>query len=486
MSVGISTSEHGEAIDLMTVVKAAQAISGQIVLEQLIGRLMKIVLENAGAQRCVLLLERSGRLVVEAEQVAGQQPALCRLGVLAEAEPHLAQAIILYVERTRESVALRDAAAEGAFTQDPYIVESRARSILCAPLLNQGKRIALLYLENNLTIGAFTENRVEVLRLLSAQAVLSIQNAILFESLEDYSRTLEQKVEERTGELREKNAALADTLEQLRATQQQLVTQEKLASLGALTAGIAHELKNPLNFVTNFAELAGGLVDEVLESLDAGGALSRDVLSDVHESMDMLRSNVVKIGEHGRRANDIINGMLLHSRHVASPREPIEINTVIAQSLDYAVQGLRARDPSFGVRVHAEYDRTIGQIDAVAMDLHRVVINLINNAAYAIAQKRRGAARDYVPAIAVRTVDLGPRMEIRIRDNGTGISRDIVGSIWNPFFTTKPAGDGTGLGLSISYDIVTQGHQGEIRVESTPGESTEFIITLPKPPRSAA
>jgi predicted ATPase/signal transduction histidine kinase/tRNA A-37 threonylcarbamoyl transferase component Bud32 len=467
----VSTISTTGAIDLAAVMKAAQAISGEIVLERLIDRLMKITLASAGAQRGVLLLDQQGELVVRDEQVIDEQPALCRRGARFQDEPHLPQAILTYVARTGEAVVVNDAGAPGPFAADPYLVAGRAKSILCVPLLHQGKRLAVVYLENGLTAGAFTESRLTVLRMLGAQAVLSIQNAVLFESVEEYSRTLEQKVEARTAELR--------------ATQKQLVTQEKLASLGGLTAGIAHELKNPLNFINNFAQSSAELLDDVQRRLD-DGALQPDTLDEVRSSVDMLSQNAEKIAHHGKRADDIINGMLLHSRHASSPRRREDLNAIVAKSVEWALQTLRARDPGLSLAIRADYDPSAGAVELVAPDLNRVIVNLINNAAYATAQKKRKApAAGYAPAIVVLTRDLGTRVEVRIGDNGTGVPGAILDKIFHPFFTTKPSGEGTGLGLSISHDIVTQGHQGELRVESVDGESAEFVITLPRRAASA-
>jgi signal transduction histidine kinase len=273
---------------------------------------------------------------------------------------------------------------------------------------------------------------------------------------------------------------LAEALRQLKATQEQLIVQEKLASLGALTAGIAHEIKNPLNFITNFAQLCEGLVEE-LEADLAGlnDRLEPAAQANLHELMADLRQNVAKINEHGQRADSIVRGMLLHSRGQPGQRQPTDLNALLAEYVNLAYHGLRAKDSSFNVALEKDYDPSIGQISVVPQDLSRVFLNIANNACYAANERKKSAGPDFIPTVRVSTKNLGDRVEVRIRDNGPGIPLDIQKRLFTPFFTTKPPGSGTGLGLSISYDIVVKGHQGEIRVESEPGNHTEFIITLP-------
>ena len=495
LGVESTTGSGGEAIDLATVMKAARAISGEIVLERLSSTLMRILLENAGAQRGFLILEREGQLVVAVEHTIDQADVITRDATPLDQEPRLAAAIVKYVSRTRESVVLRDAAREGRFTADPYITSARPKSVLCAPLIDRGAVTAIVYLENNLIAGAFTASRLDVLRLLLSQAALSLHNARLFadlaktsrslrtsnDLLEEYSRTLEQKVDERTRELSLKNAELGSTLTQLRDTQQQLVMQEKLASLGALTAGIAHEMKNPLNFIINFAELSSGLVSELDEGLSQlDGEASPDAVEEIQETLALLRQNVAKIGEHGVRANHIVNGMLLHSRAGGDKHEPADLNAALAEGLELAYHGYRGKLPGFHLKIENECDPSVGSVEIAVQDMVRVFINVINNACYAMQEKQRSAGPGFVPTLGIRTRGDTSQVEVRIRDNGTGIQDAIVGKVFNPFFTTKPPGEGTGLGLSICYDTVVQGHRGSMQVHTAAGEYTEFVITLPR------
>jgi signal transduction histidine kinase len=258
------------------------------------------------------------------------------------------------------------------------------------------------------------------------------------------------------------------------------VTQEKLASLGALTAGIAHEIKNPLNFVNNFAELTTGLADDIQQSLATQRArLEAHVLADLDESLGVLRHNVVKINEHGRRANGIIDAMLMHARDTAGTREPADLNAVLAESISLAHHGLRGRSADFDLLVDASYDPSLGPVEMASGEVSRAFINVITNACYAMQQKRRAQGPGYQPRLEVSTKSRGDRVEVRVRDNGTGVPRAILAKVYNPFFTTKPPGEGTGLGLSISHDIVVGAHQGTMTLESVEGDYAEMIIELP-------
>ncbi|MHC5537347.1 sensor histidine kinase [Singulisphaera rosea] len=280
---------------------------------------------------------------------------------------------------------------------------------------------------------------------------------------------------------RRKTEELERALEQLRSTQDQLVIHEKLASLGTLTAGIAHEIKNPLNFVTNFAQVVVDLVGELREQLDPGKESPDRVKPDEVEGLlDSLQECAEKIDEHGKRADAIVRGMLMHARGRTGERQEYDLNALVAQSVNLAYHSLRGLDPTFNVAVETAYDPAIGRVTVIPQDLSRVFLNVVHNACFAAFEAHKSRPCDVEPTVRVQTRDLGSHAEVRIRDNGQGIPEAIRDKIFNPFFTTKPSGVGTGLGLSISYDIVVQGHQGEIRVESEEGEFAEFIVTLPR------
>lgn len=299
--------------------------------------------------------------------------------------------------------------------------------------------------------------------------------------MRDYNVTLEREVAERTLELQRKTDDLAKALHNLNATQDQLILNEKMASLGALTAGIAHEIKNPLNFVNNFADVSGELVHELsAEIKKLREAPATADFAEIEELLGDIEGNVKKILEHGRRADSIVRSMLLHSRGVSGQRGQTDINKLLDEYVHLTYHGMRAQDNTFNIEFDLHYDETIGQIEVVPQDISRVFLNILNNACYAAGERTRQKAPGYKPVLTVRTKDLGDSVEIRIRDNGTGIPEEIQRDVFNPFFTTKPAGKGTGLGLSISYDIVVKEHHGELSYESKPGEYTEFVIVLPK------
>jgi signal transduction histidine kinase len=278
-----------------------------------------------------------------------------------------------------------------------------------------------------------------------------------------------------------KTEELERTLEQLKRTQDQLVVSEKLASLGELTAGIAHEIRNPLNFVTNFAQLSGDLMDELRAELDAQkGRLDAAARDNVQELLTNLQMNVAKIEEHGRRADSIVSSMLMHSRGQPGQWQPTDLNALLDQYVKLAYHGLRARDASFTIHLDTDYDPGVGRVNVIPQDLSRVFLNIANNACYAAYARKHAEGDAFTPEVRAATRDLGDEVEIRIRDNGNGVPEPIRDQIFIPFFTTKPAGMGSGLGLSISYDIVVRQHGGEIRLESEEGKYAEFIVTLPR------
>jgi len=485
-----STGASSGVLDMLSVLKATQAISGEIDLEKLLAKMITIVIENAGAQRGCFLIESEGEWLIEAEGFADQSaPRVLQSQPLGKT---VAAGIVHYVSRIRETVVLGDAAHEGRFTNDAYVQQHRSRSLLCKPVIKQNDLIGILYLENDLSTNVFVPGRIEALEILSAQIAVSLENAQLYKRLEQYNRTLEENVQLRTAELQDKNAELTQTLQRLRETQNQLVTQEKLASLGQLTAGIAHEIKNPLNFVNNFAALSIDLTKELreeIEKIEGGGLkiedggswiVDRESLANMKEILETLAQNAEKINHHGRRADGIVRSMMQHARGGSGQREPTDINQLLDDAVNLVYHGMRANDTSFNIKIEKDYDETIGKLEVVPQDLSRVFLNLISNACYAGNEKMKATRDSFSPTLSVRTQNLGDKIEIRIRDNGNGIPAEIREKIFNPFFTTKPAGQGTGLGLSISHDIIVQQHRGEIKVETEEGKFTEFVVRLPK------
>ena len=272
-------------------------------------------------------------------------------------------------------------------------------------------------------------------------------------------------------------AKAEESLQELKAAQSQLVQQEKMASLGELTAGIAHEIQNPLNFVNNFSEVNTELIDEMQQELKAGNS------NEVINISNNIKENQEKINHHGKRADAIVKGMLQHSRSSSGVNEPTNINALADEYLRLAYHGLRAKDKSFNATMKTDYDKTIGTIDIIPQDIGRVILNLITNAFYAVTEKKKLAGESYEPVVSVSTKKINNksdsyRIEIRVRDNGNGIPQKILDKIFQPFFTTRPTGQGTGLGLSLSYDII-KAHGGELKVETKEGEGSDFIVLLP-------
>jgi signal transduction histidine kinase len=264
-----------------------------------------------------------------------------------------------------------------------------------------------------------------------------------------------------------------DALTELQATQKQLVQSEKMASLGELTAGIAHEIQNPLNFVNNFSDVSNELLEEMKTELEKGN--TKDVIAIV----DDVKQNLEKILHHGKRADAIVKGMLQHSRTSSSQKELTDINALADEYLRLAYHGLRAKDKSFNAKFITDFDNNVGKINIIPQEIGRVILNLINNAFYAVSEKQKRSNGQFEPTVSVSTRKMADKVVIAVTDNGNGIPQKNLDKIFQPFFTTKPTGQGTGLGLSLAYDIITKGHNGEMKVETQEGEGSKFIVIIP-------
>jgi signal transduction histidine kinase len=334
------------------------------------------------------------------------------------------------------------------------------RAVLAVPLMRDGAVEGVLLLGRP-GPGPFSQRQIDLVQTFADQAVIAIENVRLFE-----------QVQERTKEL-------SLSLEDLRTAQDRLVQTEKLASLGQLTAGIAHEIKNPLNFVNNFSALSAELVDELNDVLKPTG-LDKRVREEIDELTHMLKGNLEKVVQHGKRADSIVKNMLLHSREGSGEHRPADINAIVEESLNLAYHGARAEKSGFNITLKRELDPAAGMIDLYPQEITRVFLNLISNGFYAATKRKEAGDEGFEPTLSASTKNLGNKVEIRIRDNGTGIPAEVKEKMFNPFFTTKPAGEGTGLGLSMSHDIIVKQHGGKIDVDTEPGAFTEFIITLPR------
>ena len=335
------------------------------------------------------------------------------------------------------------------------------RTVLAVPMLREGIPLGVLTLTRS-DVRPFTDKQIELVTTFADQAAIAIENVRLFDSVE--ARTRE----------------LAASLENLRTTQDRLVQTEKLASLGQLTAGIAHEIKNPLNFVNNFSGVSVELIDELQDILNRI-SIDHKVRTEMKELTDTLRGNLDKVVQHGKRADAIVKNMLLHSREGSGEHGPVDINAIVEESLNLAYHGARAEKQGFNITLEKSFDPTAGEADVFPQEITRVLLNLISNGFYA-ATKRKTETNggNYEPTLSAATKNLGDSVEIRIRDNGTGIPPEVKEKMFNPFFTTKPAGEGTGLGLSISHDIIVKQHAGSIEVDTQLGEFTEMRIVLPR------
>jgi GAF domain-containing protein len=337
---------------------------------------------------------------------------------------------------------------------------TNVRTVLSVPLLRENESIGSIVLRRT-DVRPFSDKQIALLQTFADQAVIAIGNVRLFE-----------EVQARTKEL-------AASLDDLRTAQDRLVQTQKLASLGQLTAGIAHEIKNPLNFVNNFSAVSAELTDE-LNDLLKSATLSEKLREEVDELTRLLKDNLEKVVQHGKRADSIVKNMLLHSREGSGEHRPADINALLDESLNLAYHGARAEKPQFNVTLQRDFDEMAGTIDVFPQEITRVFLNLISNGFYAVTRRKMEIGSGFDPILRATTRDLGDAVEIRIRDNGTGIPAEVKEKMFNPFFTTKPAGEGTGLGLSMSHDIIVKQHGGTIDVETAPGQFTEFTIVLPR------
>jgi two-component system NtrC family sensor kinase len=361
----------------------------------------------------------------------------------------------------RKPVHIPDCLADPGYSASAYQAAGQYRTLLGVPLLREGVPIGVIAMMRA-AVRPFSDRQIELVATFADQAVIAIRNAQLFEQLQERSRQLSQ------------------SLDELRAAQARLVQTEKLASLGQLTAGIAHEIKNPLNFVNNFSALSVELTDELNGVLNQA-ELADGVRAEVGELTELLKGNLAKVVQHGKRADSIVKNMLLHSREGFGERRSADINALVGESLRLAYQGARAERIGLDITLKHDLDPEAGTVELYPQEITRALLNLISNGVYAATRRKVDAGNaSFEPVLSAATRKLGDTIEIRIRDNGAGISSEVRDEMFNPFFTTKPTGEGTGLGLSIAHDIIVKQHGGTIDVETEPGVFTEFIITLPR------
>ena len=454
------TDELGRSVgELRALGEVSQAVNSTLDLETVLSTIVAQAVQLSGTEAGAIYvfddLQREFRLraTFGMDQELIEALTHQRIGL---DEPNVVQALA-----QGEPVQVADLREGAPSAASEVIQRAGFRALLVAPLL-RGEEIVGMLVVRRRTPGTFPQNTVDLIKTFAAQSAVAIQNARLFDSVE--ARTRE----------------LAKSLEDLRTAQDRLVQTEKLASLGQLTAGIAHEIKNPLNFVNNFSAVSVELIDELREAL-GGAHLDSKLRAEISEIADTLQGNLDKVVQHGKRADAIVKNMLLHSRQGSGEHRPIDINALVDESLNLAYHGARAEKQGFNITLERSFDPAAGEVDLFPQEITRALLNLISNGFYAATKRKAEANRgDYEPTLAATTKSLGDGVEIRIRDNGTGIPPEVREKLFNPFFTTKPAGEGTGLGLSISHDIIVKQHGGSIDVDTQPGEFTEFRIVLPR------
>ncbi|MBR0784139.1 GAF domain-containing protein [Bradyrhizobium iriomotense] len=431
-----------------------------------LGPVFEAMLENAvricRASFGTLLLYEGDRLRRVARMAAQNVPQLYAPD--QETPPHFiapfdgAPSLGRLVE-TKALVHIADIATE--HPDDLIYKVAAARTVLIVPMLKESELVGGFAVYRK-EVQEFSDKQVELLEHFAAQAVIAIENTRLLK------------------ELRQRTDDLSQSLDDLRTAQDRLVQTEKLASLGQLTAGIAHEIKNPLNFVNNFAALSAELTEELNEALKPAELVDK-IRTEVDELTALLKSNLEKVVQHGKRADSIVKNMLLHSREGPGERRLADINALVQESLNLAYHGARAEKSDFNITLTQDLDPDAGEIEVYPQEITRALLNVISNGFYA-ATRRKSEAGDetFEPVLSATTNNLDDKVEIRIRDNGTGIPVEVKEKMFNPFFTTKPAGEGTGLGLSMTHDIIVKQHGGTLDVESELGVFTELIITLPR------
>ncbi len=505
--IGSNTS-ISDMLDLGTVIKASQAVSGEIELEALLSTLMEVVMENAGASKCVLILSEANNLDLTVAAISSgstfRDTHTEFLSIPFESSDLVPISLINYVKRTQEILVIDDIKAKAAFAVDSYINREEPKSILCIPMLNQGKLLGLIYLENNLTTGAFTRDRLEVLKLLTIQAAISLENAILYnnlaevnEQLEEYSHILEERVVVRTAELNEKNQHLQEALEELQSTQSQLIQSEKMSSLGQMVAGIAHEINNPINFIHGNINHASDYVQQLLDLINIYQQqypYPSAIVEQKIEEMDVqfLTEDLPRVLDSMKVGSSRIRNIILSLRNFSrldeSEMKPVNIHEGIDSTLMILQHRLKEKSIDAKlvdrhrpeIEVFKEYAQ-LPNVICYAGQLNQVFMNILSNAIDALEDYNYGEdSPSKNPQIRIRT-ELGEvnTLKIRIADNGYGMTAQVQQKIFDPFFTTKAVGSGTGLGLSISYQVVVDKHKGQLSCKSTLGEGTEFVIEIP-------
>jgi predicted ATPase/signal transduction histidine kinase len=507
--VDTTNTTASDSLDLAAAIKASQAVSGEIEFEQLLSTLIQVVMENAGASKCALILRQSDSArnssltddwQIAMSTVSSHGTSICTVlrSIPLDSSEDVPMTLINYVKRTQEIFVIDDVSKQPALVADRYILHQQPKSLLCIPIVNQRQLLGILYLENDLTTAVFTRDRIELLKLITTQAAISLENAMLYKSLiqanerlEEYSVSLEEKVAQRTQELKEKNQCLQQTLKELQSTQAQLIQSEKMSSLGQMVAGIAHEINNPVNFIYGNISHVSQYVQDLLDLLavyqQENPNLTDTVKNKIQEiDLDFLAQDLPKLLDSmnvgSLRIRNIILSLRNFSRLDESEMKPVNIHEGIDNTLMILQHRLKSTNVYPEIEVIKEYGQ-LPKVNCYAGQLNQVFMNILSNAIDAIEQsfKEKKATDVDKGKIYIRTDFVNSNMlKIGISDNGIGMTHEVQQKIFDPFFTTKPIGSGTGLGLSISYQIVVDKHKGQLTCHSIPGQGTELIIQIPK------
>ncbi|MEH1822361.1 MAG: ATP-binding sensor histidine kinase [Nostoc sp.] len=478
-SSAISSGNVSVALDLATILKASHTISGEIELENLLSSLLEIVIENAGADKCVFMLMRDSRLLIKGSITTGSKPVVLQRIPIEDSQdiPHR---LIYKVKHDKQTAVIVDASADRTLANDPYIIRQQPKSILCSPILHQGKLMGILYLENNLATGVFTSDRVELLNLLCAQAAISLENARLYERSLEYS----QQIERSFAELQQKS-------EDLQQAQLQIVQSEKMSALGNLVAGVAHEMNNPLGFIAASLKLAKPTIADIVEHLklyQESLPNKNDEILDHAEEIDLdytledLPKMIDSMSMACDRLKNISTSLRTFSRADQDYKVPFNIHEGIDSTILILKHRLKSNEQRPAIEVVTNYGN-LPQLECFPGQLNQVFMNLIANAIDALDESNHGRSFEEVNAnpnrITITTSVETNLVKIAIVDNGKGMSEQVKSKIFDHLFTTKAVGKGTGLGLAIARQIVEETHGGAIEVNSQIGEGTEFVIQLP-------
>ncbi len=494
-SNSVSNSNLIKTLDLTTVLKASQALAGEIDLEQLLDKLMHILTENAGAQKCVLALHREENWVITAVRNSDGSQSFLESS-LSQDSPEFAQSIVNYVSRTEETLVIQDASKNPMFSTDPYVIQHQPKSILCTPTHHRSKLVGIIYLENNLMPGAFMDNHLAVINLLTAQIAISLENALLYADLSEANQTLEDKVEQRTQQLNQKteeisqqNLVLQETLTQLKRTQSQLIQAEKMSSLGQMVAGIAHEINNPVGFIYGNITYAREYVEDLLKLINKFieycPVIPEEVQAVLEEiELDFLQEDFPQIWgsmEVGtERIQEIVKSLRSFSRLDEADWKKVDIHEGIDSTLLILKSRLISTTTHPEITVIKDYGK-LPLVHCSAGQLNQVFMNILNNAIDALLSTEQNVKLTTTqPEIRIHTAILDENLiSIQISDNGPGITEEVCSKVFDPFFTTKAVGQGTGLGLSVSHQIIVEKHGGRLTCHSAPGQGAKFVIDIP-------